>query len=219
MALVKCNECGKMVSSDAGACPQCGKPVEIPQAPEPAPVKKSLAGPIIGVLVILGALGFFAYKKYSGKIADAGKKTAEKVEKEIKETVEAVNPNKKPVPVVLTDAPVELKEDRFGPIPITLEKKSLITIEYTVLSGKGLEIFTLDEKNFSAWKKDQETKVIPIKKLSSACTDTGTLSTDLPAGKYVVVVDMTNSGEVKPRTNFKTDVVKVQLKITQLESE
>ena len=30
MALIKCNECGKEVSSKAGKCPNCGAPVEDP---------------------------------------------------------------------------------------------------------------------------------------------------------------------------------------------
>lgn len=30
MALIKCSECGKEVSSKAGKCPNCGAPVEDP---------------------------------------------------------------------------------------------------------------------------------------------------------------------------------------------
>lgn len=35
MALIKCPECGRAVSSAAANCPQCGYPIQLPQ---PAPV-------------------------------------------------------------------------------------------------------------------------------------------------------------------------------------
>jgi hypothetical protein len=65
MALIKCVECGKMISDDAGSCPHCGKPIVIVKE-EPVETKGG-GGKIIAVLLllaILGGSGYFAYNKY-----------------------------------------------------------------------------------------------------------------------------------------------------------
>ena len=57
MALIKCEECGQMVSDKASACPHCGCPVKVPMVcPECGEaVLESLVQPLIA-LFILGAL-------------------------------------------------------------------------------------------------------------------------------------------------------------------
>jgi hypothetical protein len=47
MALVSCEDCGHQVSSEASACPQCGRPMRAPQVPPamwPPPQKPKAAG-------------------------------------------------------------------------------------------------------------------------------------------------------------------------------
>lgn len=48
MALVKCPECNGIISSEAGKCPSCGKPL-------PTPLKKTL-----GLFLLIIMLGVFA---------------------------------------------------------------------------------------------------------------------------------------------------------------
>ena len=49
MALIKCKECGKEISSEAPSCPNCGKPTS---APDPSKRKRSGCLPMIGLIVI-----------------------------------------------------------------------------------------------------------------------------------------------------------------------
>ncbi len=52
MALIKCKECGKEISSAAAACPNCGKPV----------VKTTLAAKgCLSVIVVVGVLALMGY--------------------------------------------------------------------------------------------------------------------------------------------------------------
>jgi len=39
MALIKCEDCGKEVSSMAPACPQCGRPMNIPGQQDPTTIQ------------------------------------------------------------------------------------------------------------------------------------------------------------------------------------
>ena len=78
MALIKCEECGQVVSDKAAACPHCGCPIEkeieVSQSSPPiaadiqesheiksivANSRMSWLGPIIGVLLLVGSLVFF----------------------------------------------------------------------------------------------------------------------------------------------------------------
>ena len=211
MALVKCSECGKQISDDAGACPQCGKPVTIPEPVAPAPEKKSLFLPLLVVVIILGVLGFFALEKF--------KESREELGEEAKEIIETVNPNKVKEPEVLFDGKVDIKEDKFGKVLITVGKKADVEVTYQVISGPKLEIFTFNEGNFKLWEENPKADVQPVKKLSESGMESGTLKDTLPAGNYYVVIDNTNYGTVKPPTNLRTDVVSVQLKVSQLEKE
>lgn len=54
MALIKCKECGKEISSDATACPDCGKPINPPKS-------KSVSGIVIKVILTLIALGVLVF--------------------------------------------------------------------------------------------------------------------------------------------------------------
>jgi len=69
MALIECKECGKSISDKAGACPNCGAPIQqstMPPVaetkpvsqPTPAPKKKrSILWYILGAIVLVGVLG------------------------------------------------------------------------------------------------------------------------------------------------------------------
>lgn len=68
MALIKCNECGKEISSKATNCPNCGAPVTIkPQnSVKIEPIKEKKKGSclktlliIIGILIIISLIGSF----------------------------------------------------------------------------------------------------------------------------------------------------------------
>ena len=58
MALIRCNECGQMMSDQAQVCPRCGKPLQmVPQYPQQQPARSSnnnlwLYG-LIGALAVL----------------------------------------------------------------------------------------------------------------------------------------------------------------------
>lgn len=62
MALVQCPECGGKLSSDAAACPHCGKPNAPIAAPEssPEPKKTSAAVGCLGVILCLVIVGYIA---------------------------------------------------------------------------------------------------------------------------------------------------------------
>lgn len=60
MALIKCRECGKEISTEATACPGCGAPVIPP--PRPAPAKKSppvlkVFAWFVGIVFAIGIIG------------------------------------------------------------------------------------------------------------------------------------------------------------------
>lgn len=52
MALIKCSECGKEVSTEAGKCPHCGVKVKKPAGP-----LAWLLGSVIFLVILVGALG------------------------------------------------------------------------------------------------------------------------------------------------------------------
>lgn len=56
MALIKCSECGKEISSDAKSCPHCGKPLPRPKG---KPFYKSVRFWIVVIIVII--IGVFVY--------------------------------------------------------------------------------------------------------------------------------------------------------------
>ena len=67
MALIECTECGKQVSSLAISCPNCGYPINLPQAKEQAPNKAQKASPPGSRKYKKLPNGFGSIKKYSGK--------------------------------------------------------------------------------------------------------------------------------------------------------
>lgn len=61
MALIKCSECGKSISSDAWTCPNCGKPIK--KAASDKKKKRTKYIIILVVLLLLGiGFGIYAYK-------------------------------------------------------------------------------------------------------------------------------------------------------------
>lgn len=68
MALTKCRECGKEISTEAASCPHCG-------APKPAikkPSDPSAAMGCLGIIVILGAIAFGVHSCTSDSGAPKG---------------------------------------------------------------------------------------------------------------------------------------------------
>lgn len=62
MALIKCHECGRDISTEAAACPGCGAPVRKAPAPQAPPPKSDAPGwlPIaLVVFVVLGTIWMF----------------------------------------------------------------------------------------------------------------------------------------------------------------
>lgn len=58
MALIKCPECGKEISPNATACPNCGQPIRTPQTSSQKPKKKhGCLTAIITVMVFFGVIG------------------------------------------------------------------------------------------------------------------------------------------------------------------
>lgn len=53
MALIKCTECGKEMSSDAAACPSCGKPNEAAAKKQSTSTRD--AGCLLMVLALFGS--------------------------------------------------------------------------------------------------------------------------------------------------------------------
>lgn len=64
MALVSCKECGKQISDQAAACPNCGAPVSGRSQPPAAPVMvtapKSRSAAVL-LAMLLGGLGFHKF--------------------------------------------------------------------------------------------------------------------------------------------------------------
>ncbi len=62
MALIKCKECGKEVSSNATTCPNCGNPINDDTITREIKASKKVAIFIIIILVIICIIGFiFGY--------------------------------------------------------------------------------------------------------------------------------------------------------------
>jgi DNA-directed RNA polymerase subunit RPC12/RpoP len=59
MALMKCSECGKDVSSKAAACPHCGAPVAVAPNVTPQVESKKDVGIAILLALLLGPVGLF----------------------------------------------------------------------------------------------------------------------------------------------------------------
>lgn len=74
MALIKCNECGNMISDRATKCPKCGCPIgnvgisqgEIIDA-EPKKRKGWIWALVVALLCLIGGGGFFAYSHWGNK--------------------------------------------------------------------------------------------------------------------------------------------------------
>ena len=59
MALIKCSECGKEISSEAKVCPNCGKPLVIEQPIAQEDTSDCSKVAIISIGAILMIIGFF----------------------------------------------------------------------------------------------------------------------------------------------------------------
>ena len=211
MALIKCRECGKMISEEAGACPQCGKPVEVIQEAPPVEKKKGSGIGVFLILVII-ALAGGGYYYYTYHMKDTEKK----------EILEKINPEQKNEPVILLDGEVPIDEDKYHHITVELEKESKVTIVYSISTEPKVDIFTLNEAQFAIWKNAKNPKnaeIASISELSASDKMKGTLSGSLKPGKYFVVVDNTNYGTCRPPTNTVNDQSRVKIKITVLEKE
>jgi len=211
MALIKCRECGKMISDEAGACPQCGKPVEIIREASPAEEKKGPAKLVAGIIVvcIIAGCGWYLYTYFNGNLENG--------KKDILDTFR--NPPKKEA-VIPYDTSVAVDEDGYHPFVVEIKKKSAVTVEYSMISGPEVDIFTLTESEYAVWeksKKPEEDSVTPVSGLSESGKNKGRLSSEVPSGKYFVIVDNTNYGKCAPPTNTVNDQARVQVKITVLE--
>ena len=86
MALVKCDDCGHQVSTDAAACPNCGRPMKAAPEPTPAPPPTVVsasppAAPkrswfrrhkiltAILALIVIGAIGSRRFKREEQRIS------------------------------------------------------------------------------------------------------------------------------------------------------
>ena len=211
MVLVKCRECGKMISEEAGACPQCGKPVEIIEE-APAEEKKGGTGrAVLSVLLllILAGGGYYAYTYYNKNVK--GKE---------KDILNSIHPEKEKEPAVLADGEVPVDEYNYHSFKVELEKTSEVRLIYSVSSGPDVDILTLDNAQFMVWKDAEDTEdaeVTPVTALSVSGKKKGTLSASLTPGTYFIVVDNTNYGQSRPPTNTVNDRVRVKVKITVLE--
>lgn len=67
MALIECPDCGNKVSSEAPACPKCGRPIKETPPPiakpaaAPTPPKKKTSGCATVFLVVVGVAGILMY--------------------------------------------------------------------------------------------------------------------------------------------------------------
>jgi len=210
MALIKCKECGKMISDEAGACPQCGKPVELPSpAPAPAP-KGSGKGLLVVILLLLAAgAGYWAYRQME----------SEKIERELKKVEKGLQKAMpgRPKETVLVDGEVAVDEDDFHPIRVELEARSKVTVIYTLSSGPAMDIFTLNSPEYEVWKntkKKAAASISPVAALSESGKKRGTITAVLDPGTYYVIIDNTNYGACAPPTNTVNDRAVMRVKVT-----
>ena len=217
MALIKCKECGKMISDDAGACPQCGKPIvrEVPQPEEPKPKSKAPLVIVLFLLMVGVAAGVYYYLT-----GERGQQLLQRQKEAIKEKtgelVGALGQEEKKEPTVLLDDQVEIKEDTYHHVRVAVGKKATVTVEYSLTTGPPIEVVTVDAEDFKKWEQNDK-GAIPIAKLSSTEPSPGLLSTELLEGTYYVIVDNSNRGSVSPPANMKNDVATVKAKVTILE--
>lgn len=71
MALIKCKECGKSISSDAWTCPNCGKPVQKATSDKK---KKRTKYIIIAIIILLLCIGFGVYVYKASEATDMARK-------------------------------------------------------------------------------------------------------------------------------------------------
>ena len=69
MALIKCPDCGREVSSSAVACPQCGYPISSHKTDGTVYLKLSVKGTIGKTNVIEVATGKILWQGYQGSVA------------------------------------------------------------------------------------------------------------------------------------------------------
>lgn len=88
MALIKCPECGKEISSSAGSCPNCGHPINGGEKQQTIVVKEKKKGSCLGkiliVFIIFVAIGFAAAQM--GDDSNSGRTTSRSETSDQKET-------------------------------------------------------------------------------------------------------------------------------------
>ena len=61
MALIKCGECGKDVSTQSKTCPSCGAKVKLPKKPT-SPILKYLLLGVVGLFIVIGVVNGIAHR-------------------------------------------------------------------------------------------------------------------------------------------------------------
>jgi len=99
MALIKCKECGREVSTEAANCPGCGAPIKMIPAKKAEPEKVSGLGLTVGVIVI--GIAVFAWFSKEGEKSSEPSKAKEKEEMSAMfgKKWDASRPEKTPIPI------------------------------------------------------------------------------------------------------------------------
>ena len=73
MALIKCGECGKEISSNAKTCPNCGNPVKTGEFHKELSTAKKIAIVII-ILIVVFIISIPIYNNYMNKVSEEVKR-------------------------------------------------------------------------------------------------------------------------------------------------
>lgn len=212
MPLIKCEDCGNLVSERAGSCPHCGCPVpgedsELPQAGAKRRVRIVL---LLAVAVLIAGGGILGYLTYS-KDREYGWETFQNVLKRFEKEQK-----------VVFDREVIISKDRYSFISLDFDFERKVYIEFSVVEGPMIDVITIDEKdlrNIGNMKlKDfiEEKEVTVFNELSCSGRQ-GRLSSVLYPGKYRVIFDNSDFGQASPLEDDTDETARVHVKISIIE--
>ncbi len=120
-------------------------------------------------------------------------------------------------PRILANKEVVVGEDHYQRFDVHLKVRSTLSIDVTLREGPKFEMFVMDREGYEEFDKAAG-KILGgrfhhYSALSSIVGKTVHKKGALPAGRYVVLLDNTDFGDVAPPMNFSSDDVRAQIKI------
>jgi hypothetical protein len=118
----------------------------------------------------------------------------------------------------LVDKQVSIDEDEYHMITFTLNRDAHISVSIDAIAGPEFEVWTMPEEGFRAWEKAARSflgggEYSYLPGLSESKIHRMERSGMLSAGRYYVIIDNSDMGNVSPPANFVNDKLTVRVKI------